>query len=277
MPLASEVRTWHLNLAKCMQRPNGKKRRLDKSAAAPDMALMPDDLSTMPEGEDDFDEEEARRLEDEMSQAMAMNAQLKAMLAAAEAQEEAERQQQQQRGPPRRGPGGPSLMRGAAPPASTQRRAPPGHAKNGGWGGQTHTDHESAIIARDNQILVSKLSSIAIKPTMQTQSRPFKINPARTSQSINQRRKEEEIAKANARLAKALNNVKPSANLAKKSLDKHSREHEKRLRVLERDQPRAALAPPLHAPPLLQPPRQRPSSGAYRPGGVRLERPAFQM
>lgn len=244
--------------------------------------LMPD-LSTMPDEREEADEvpemtpeeqEAALQLQSQMQDAMAFNAQLKEMLAQ---HEELERQRQQhqpqmQPGRPRAGPT--SLPRGAAPPVSGSRRmAPPpnGHAKNGGWGGTTHNARESNIIAHENQILVQKLSTIAIKPTMNTQSRPFKLNPAKTSVRINQDRKNDQIARENARLAAKLNNVKPTAALSKKMADKHAREHAKNLSV---------LAPPKYGnamamlPPAAPPSRSRqPSASAFRQG----QRPGFQL
>jgi hypothetical protein len=224
--------------------------------------LAADQLAT---GQDETDdapgplpgEEEAEELnEEEMAakyqQAIELNMQLKAMMMQAEEQQrrEMQRRAQQQRGggggqramvDTRRQEGG-AMFRGQAPAAPGPR--PVGLPKNGGWGGQTHTDSRSREINRDNQILVQKLSNIAIarsKPTGEPkQARPFRIAPNRTSVAINRRNKDDQIARENAAMARRLNSVKPTQALSAKAAAQHSAKHNTYLKVL--GQPGAARA-----------------------------------
>ena len=104
------------------------------------------------EEEGDGEDEAAAQLNEEMQGALALNAQLKAMLLHAE-QEERNRANSIRKSPT----GKRAMPRGAAPPHAPNGPSnirPIGHAKNGGWGGLTHTMHRSTEIDRDNQILV---------------------------------------------------------------------------------------------------------------------------
>ena len=108
-----------------------------------------------------------------------------------------------------------------------------GVAKNGGWGGLTHTQGRANEIDKDNQILVQKLSSIAIKPTMNTRATiPFRANPGKTTVAINRRKKDDQIARENAALAKRLNSVKPTSTLSNKATAQHAKNHSANLRNL---------------------------------------------
>lgn len=243
-------------------------------------SLAPDDG----EGEVDpnFNPEEAAALEMDMNNALALNQQLKEMLLQAEARE-AEQQQLARAIAARggRGGGGPaarggrgmsgirapgaSMMRGAAPENSRQAPRMLGHAKNGGWGGLTHTDGRSNEIERDNQILVSKLTSIAVKPTLNTrQNMPVRQNPAQTTVAINRRKQDDKIARENARMAQRLNSVKATSTLSNKSAAQHAKQHNAHLRVL-------GGAGNSGYNPMMAPPRQPGSRAAsatsYRPNG----------
>ena len=233
----------------------------------PDLATLAD--AGAPEYDDNYDDEEGvgplpddeenEEVNAKLEEALQLNAQLKAMMMQAE---ESERQAAMMRRGPggggprpmvdtRRQPGG-AMHRGAAPPTTGPRL--PGAAKNGGWGGHTHTDGRAREINRDNQILVQKLSNIAVsrnKPggsTGQSTQQPFRIPKNRTSVSINQRRKDDQIARENAAMARRLNSVKPTAALSSKTAAQHSAKHNTLLRVL--GQPRAGAMPvSSHAPP----------------------------
>ena len=219
------------------------------------------------EAEGEEDEEASAQLNEDMQGALALNAQLKAMLLQAE---EDERQYAQNI---RKIPAGKRTMpRGAAQPhANTgpSNMRPVGTAKNGGWGGLTHTMHRSTEIDRDNQILVQKLSTIAVKPTLATQAdRPFRQNPAKTSVQINRRRKDDQIARENAALARRLTSVKPTSNLSTKATSQHAKKHTSLLRTLGSNASGAG-------PSQLAPAGRKPSSTlpALRRGPP--ERPAF--
>ena len=176
--------------------------------------------------EDELDPAEAAALEEQMAEAVAFNQHLKQLLAEAEAKEAADKAR---RGPARSNAGRgshaqlssaePSRLRGAAPANGTRMI---GHAKNGGWGGKTHTQGRESEIDRDNMILVQKLTSIAVKPTMNTRQQPHYIPPANSSVAINRRRKDDQIARENAAFAKRLNSVKATSNLSAKSHAQHA-------------------------------------------------------
>ena len=122
----------------------------------------------------------------------------------------------------------------------------PGQAKNGGWGGLTHTAGRANEIDRDNQILVQKLSSIAVKPTLNTRQQPFRPQPGASSVAINRRRKDDQIARENAALARRLNSVKPTNTLSNKSAAQHAKKHSGYLRVLGgQGAPQPGFAPPI--------------------------------
>jgi len=183
------------------------------------MADLPADVAA-----DDYDEEPEEE-SDKMQAALAQNAALKEMLAQMEEQERLARAQQEHRSP--------HAARGHASQSRHGRGAPPGHAKNGGWGGMTHTEHRSHQIDRDNQILVAKLSNIAIKPTMNTRANaPFRVDQNRSSVSINRRRQDDKVARENAALAKRLNSVKATTTLSNKTAKQHAKKHDGLVRML---------------------------------------------
>lgn len=212
---------------------------MEAMLAADELGMEDDEVGPLPEEEEADEEEMARKYEE----AMQLNMQLKAMMLQAEEQQRREAQRRQQgrggggAGRPmvdsRRHEGG-AMHRGQAPP--TQGRPPVGHAKNGGWGGQTHTDSRAREINRDNAILVQKLSNIAIarnKPAAAVkQEKVFRIPANRTSVAINQRRKDDQIARENAAMARRLNSVKPTQALSSKAAQQHSAKHNSYLKVL---------------------------------------------
>lgn len=193
-------------------------------------------LSLDEEG-DEVQDEECMALEGDLNGALELNAQLKMMLAQAEEAERLRAEQMRQQGGQMRsgmrapGPASGARMRGEAPPVAGPRMI--GHAKNGGWGGKTHTQGRSTEIDRDNQILVSKLTTIAVKPTLNTRTnQPFRQNPATSSVAINRRRQDDKIARENAALAKRLNSVKPTGPGSKKDTAKHAAKHQNIMRNL---------------------------------------------
>ena len=104
--------------------------------------------------------------------------------------------------PPRRQPGG-------SGPAAAR-------AKNGGWGGSTHTADRARAIDRENAHLVKHLTKIATAPRTSSHfagrgSAPPPAAPkVRASASINRQRQNDQIAQENARLAKRLAGAKPA-------------------------------------------------------------------
>ena len=215
------------------------------SSAAADLLLPPGDegYDNFEEEEEEYDPEEAAAVDAKMADAIALNQQLKAMMAMAEEQEARAAAQRQQ---PRQKFGGPSGSRAGVP---AQRPRPLGVAKNGGWGGLTHTAGRAQEINRDNAILVSKLSSIHIerkRPNAAHAQQPFRQNPQRTAAAINRRKQDDKIARENAALAKRLNSVKPTQSLSNKAAAQHAQKHTQLLRVLQpgRTTTLASMAPP---------------------------------
>ena len=205
---------------------------MEAMLAADQLLEADDQVGPLPEEEELDEEEMARKYEE----AMALNAQLKAMMMQAEEQqrrEMARRQQQRGGGRPmvdtRRQEGG-AMHRGQAPSVAGAR--PLGVAKNGGWGGQTHTDSRAREINRDNAILVQKLSNVALTNPKKTQEKVFRIPTNRTSVAINQRRKDDQIARENAAMARRLNSVKPTKALSAKATAQHAAKHSSYLKVL---------------------------------------------
>jgi hypothetical protein len=229
-------------------------RSMEAMMAADELGVGQEEVDDAPgplPGEEEDEELDAEAMEAKYQQAMELNMQLKAMMMQAEEQQRlAMQRRSQQRGggggqramvDTRRHEGG-AMFRGQAPAAHGPR--PVGMPKNGGWGGQTHTDSRAREINRDNQILVQKLSNIAIarnKPSAAPQqARPFRIAPNKTTVAINQRRKDDQIARENAAMARRLNSVKPTAALSSKAAAQHSAKHNNYLKVL--GQPGASRA-----------------------------------
>lgn len=169
-------------------------------------------LETVAAGGEYVEGEEEDVTEGEMEDAYALNEQLKAMLAMHEA--EALRQQQlaQQRQPPRQQQSRPPQRRPAQQNVAAQQ-----NAGRGGWGGKTHTDLQQAAIARENRILVEKMSKIAFSSSggPNPVSKP-PTGPKRASSSINRQRMNDQIARENAALAKRLASSKPTIAPGKK-------------------------------------------------------------
>ena len=178
--------------------------------------------------------EDTEAMQSKMEEAMMLNAQLKEVLRQAEEQQrQAQRSRQQQTG-------------GRPSPSRAQSRA--GAAKNGGWGGGTHTDTRNHEISRENAILVSKLSSIATRGRESiVGAAPFRPPPNRSTITINNRRKDDQIARENAAMARRLNSVKATSTLSAKSASRHAQQHNKYLQVLR---------PPTYSSALSAPPQQ---------------------
>jgi len=150
------------------------------------------------EGDEDEGPEEIER---KMEEARALNAQLRALLP----QLEREQRQQQQR-------------------ALAARPSPP-RAKKGGWGGTTHTDMRAQEIAKENAILVGKLSTVAVRSSGLSTGPVFRPPPSQSSIAINNRRKNDQIARENAAMAKRLNSVKATSTISSKNAAKHAQQH----------------------------------------------------
>ena len=193
------------------------------------------------EGEEEEEEEENEEVfNSRMQESIALNAQLKAMLAQAEASEQQRLQQPQMRLP--------MGARQAQPPRTAAGLLVP-RPKNGGWGGSTHSEARAAEITRANQILVSKLGAIATERRRPLVDGPpvIRQNPAKSTVAINRRHKNDQIARENAAMARRLTSVKASKGISVKDVTKHAREHERHLAVLRNPAPQqmllAAVAP----------------------------------
>ena len=182
-------------------------------------AMAEADATTAPQDEDEEGEEygaSSEEVEFAMQQALALNAQLRRMelemnaeqqLQMQKAQAQAQmRMQMQQSG---RRPQGSSGLG-----TSVRQRG----AKNGGWGGSTHSVDRSRAIERDNANLVKHLTEIASAPrSSASQGGRGALPPAgapkpRASASINRQRQNNQIAQENARLAKRLAGAKPAVS-----------------------------------------------------------------
>jgi len=210
------------------------------------------------DGEEPLPEQQAE-MDRKMQESIALNAQLKAMLAQAEA-DEALRQQQQRQLPGRR------MAQERTAPGGRGYGGPP-RAKNGGWGGTTFTEDRANLINRDNQILVSKLSNIA-----QERRRPLvdgppvvRQDPSKSTVAINRRKQDDKIARENAAMARRLGSVKASKGLSVSEQAKHARQHQKHLSVLR--QPTPGMNPLAAAPLPRRSPGARPPSVGPRSVG----------
>lgn len=168
--------------------------------------------------------EDAEEMQRKMNEALLLNQQLKAMWLEAQEQQ----QMQQQREMPQRGRQQQQLTNRPAPRV--------GAAKNGGWGGTTHTDGRATEINRANAILVSKLSNIATRNRQSVvpvgSGPPRRVPQGKSSVSINQRKKDDQIARENAAMARRLNSVKPTTTLSAKTASKHAAQHNKYVQML---------------------------------------------
>jgi len=194
--------------------------------------------------DDEFEEEEqVDEADEKMREAVALNQQLKAMMAEMEAA-----QLQQQQASSRARGAALSHARGAPPGTNIPRGAPSPH--RGKFGGTSHTVERSNEIDRDNQILVSKLSNIALRPTVKTrQEEPFRLK--NSSIAINRRRKDDQIAHENAKMAQRLNSVKATSTLSNKTAQQHAKRHNDYLRITsgaaQHGQPLMACSGPVRA------------------------------
>lgn len=187
-----------------------------------------------------------------MDEAMALNAQLKALLLEAEQNEGARRE------PARKGAGRPAGPGGRG--GGRGRGGAPRGATKGGWGGQTHTAERSNQIAYENAILVQKLGSVATgRSATSAIPPPPRRAVGRSSVAINRSRADDRIARENAAMAKRLATVKPTKSLSKSSVAKHDDEHARHLHNVSRTPVGAAPVP------------RAPSAGAVRrpPGAPR--------
>ena len=177
-----------------------------------------------PQDADAEDEEygaSSEEVEFAMQQALALNEQLRRMeaemsaeqqqqmqQAQAQAQQQQQQQQQTQQQSGRRQQGSSVLG------TSVKQRG----AKNGGWGGATHTVDRSRSIERENANLVKHLTQIASAPRSSSQQGgrgappPSGAPKPRASASINRQRQNDQIAQENARLAKRLAGAKPAVS-----------------------------------------------------------------
>ena len=226
-------------------------------------------------GENEGDGEVDDEVDDpEFEQALALNQQLKALYLEMESAPQAH-----QRRPNRSAGTARSLLMGQAPRKPEPRSL--GHAKNGGWGGLTHTAGREQEIGRENQILVQKLSAINTNRGKLTGgiTAPFRPKPGKSSTAINQRRKDDQIARENAAMARRLNTVKATSTLSRKHTDEHAKRHARHVSSLgTRDYGAlGAREPASRAPPMGPASRQRlPSAGQRLPKLSLRERPAFE-
>jgi len=211
------------------------------------------------EGEEETPEEMHRKMED----AIALNAQLKEIMR----QHEEEQRMQQQRLKQRNR-------------QQTMGRSPPSRASKGGWGGVTHTGMRSNEINRENAILVSKLSTIATRGSGYGATAPFRPPPQRSTIAINQRRKDDQVARENAAMARRLNSVKATSTLSNKTAAKHSKDQQRYLQVLRPPSYSSALAAPQQVYATQQQPLHGRSASRSRSTAVTpqlLPRVPFQM
>ena len=186
------------------------------------MAEAQPEENMAPQDEDAEDEEygaSSEEVEFAMQQALALNEQLRRMeaemsaeqrqqvqQAQAQAQQQQQQMQMQQSGRRQQG----SSVLGT----SVKQRG----AKNGGWGGATHTVDRSRSIERENANLVKHLTQIASAPRSSSQQGgrgappPSGAPKPRASASINRQRQNDQIAQENARLAKRLAGAKPAVS-----------------------------------------------------------------
>jgi len=188
--------------------------------------------------EDTFDEEAPlteeelatqQELDTKMMDAMALNQQLKTMVSQLEQQEQLALPLQQ-----------PGRIR---PPPRPKPRAAGSGAKNGGWGGETHTRLRANEIDHANAILVAKLSNIATQRGRESLiGAPVHRLPGRSSAQINMSKKDREIAAQNAKMAKRLATVRPTQALSGKEIASHAANHQRYSRNVSRAP--GAVAPP---------------------------------
>ena len=129
-------------------------------------------------------------------------------------------------------------------------------AKNGGWGGNTHTVDRARSIERENANLVKHLTEIATASRSSAQKGGRGAPPPpgapkpRASASINRQRQNDQIAQENARLAKRLAGAKPAVS--------NFKDHAAKQDAYKRNASRARVRCPSNLPPH-RPPPPRPS------------------
>mmetsp|Transcript_33905 Transcript_33905/g.76769 ORF Transcript_33905/g.76769 Transcript_33905/m.76769 type:complete len:271 (-) Transcript_33905:308-1120(-) len=185
------------------------------------------------EGEEMTEKEaaEAAEVEAKMAEALALNQQLRSMVL--------ELEQQEQRSAPLHQPGRIRPARGSSLKTASSLKAASGtHQGQGGWGGKTHTARRANEIDHANAILVAKLSTIATRGAdprrTSLMGEPVHSLPGRSSSTINRSRKEGEIARENAKMARRLATVRPTAALSGKQAANHAANHQRYSRNVSR-------------------------------------------
>jgi hypothetical protein len=189
------------------------------------MAVAEPEATMAPQDEDEGEEEfgaSSEEVEFAMQQALALNEQLRRMELEMSAEQQVQMQQAQAQAQQRQ-----KQMQMQQSGRSQQGRSVLGTsvkqrgAKNGGWGGSTHSVDRSRSIERENANLVKHLTQIASAPRSSTLVPPQGGRGAppptgapkpRASASINRQRQNDQIAQENARLAKRLAGAKPAVS-----------------------------------------------------------------
>ena len=149
-----------------------------------------------------------------MQQALALNAQLRRMELEMNAEQQMQAQKEQAQAQMQMQQSGRRPQGSSVLGTSVKQRG----AKNGGWGGSTHSVDRSRAIERDNANLVKHLTEIASAPrSSASQGGRGALPPAgapkpRASACINRQRQNNQIAQENARLAKRLAGAKPAVS-----------------------------------------------------------------
>ena len=184
------------------------------------MAEAQPEENMAPQDEDAEDEEygaSSEEVEFAMQQALALNEQLRRMELEMSAEQQAQMQQaqaQQRQMQMQMQQSGRRQQGSSVLGTSVKQRG----AKNGGWGGATHTVDRSRSIERENANLVKHLTQIASAPRSSSQQGgrgappPSGAPKPRASASINRQRQNDQIAQENARLAKRLAGAKPAVS-----------------------------------------------------------------
>ena len=183
-------------------------RRWEKMAVE---AMSPEDA----EAEDEEYGASSEEVEFAMQQALALNEQLRRMELEMSAEQQAQMQQaqaQQRQMQMQMQQSGRRQQGSSVLGTSVKQRG----AKNGGWGGSTHSVDRSRSIERENANLVKHLTEIASAPRASAQQggrgAPAGAPKPRASASINRQRQNDQIAQENARLAKRLAGAKPAVS-----------------------------------------------------------------
>jgi len=177
------------------------------------------------EGEDYDNGElgEEQDWEEQYQQAMLLNEKLRAMAAAQKATQPSGKKVQLRGTVSTKVRGrGRSARRGGG--SATQRR---GRGRQGNF---TFDDARAGQIAKGNQNLLERLSSIAVRD-VRKMAKQNRLKAGRvkhkSSAGINRSKKQSLIDKQNAAFAKRLSSIKSSSGLSRKSLKKHSKKQRK--------------------------------------------------